>query len=420
MKWRDKMKNVKEIKIEIKDEKWKDILDKAFKKVRKEVKVDGFRKGSVPKDVFMKKVGVEALFKDASDIAVEDAYKEAFESAGIEPVVEPSVNLDHIDEVGATFTFTFIGKPEVKLGDYKNLGIKKDKVKVTKEEIEHEIEHIREHMAEVVIKENGEVVNGNTVVIDFEGEVDGKKLDGGTGANYPLEIGSNTFIPGFEEGLVGMKTGETRVLNLKFPEDYVDELKGKDVKFTVTVKEIKEKVKPEINEEFFEDLGDKEVTSMETFEAKVKKELEEEKEHQAEDKYIDELLHKATDNMEVDVNNEIIDAEVNRMINQYAQEMQMQGVTLDQYLSLTNTKMDDLRTMMKPQAIARIKTRYLLEEVAKVEKVEVTEEECDKETKEAASKYNMKEEEFLSAIGGMESIRYDLMMRKALDIIKGE
>lgn len=412
------MKNVKEVEIEVKGKEWESFLDKAYTKKKKDIKVDGFRKGSVPKDIFIKKVGIEALFMDACDEVIQSKYKDALDEANVELVCEPNVSIEHVDAKSCKVKFTFISKPEVKLGEYKKLGIKRDKVKVTDEEIEHQIEHIREHMAEVVIKENGSVSEGNTAVIDFEGVVDGKKLDGGSGANYPLEIGSHTFIPGFEEGLVGMKVNETKELDLTFPEDYVQDLKGKKVTFTVTVREIKERVKPEINEDFFEDLGIEDVKDLETLKNHVKDELTQQKEHEAEDKYLDELLHKATDNMTVDINNEIIDTEVDRMMKQYEQELSMQGVTLQQYLSLTGGKIEDFKTMLKPQAIARIKTRYLLEEIIKVENITVTKESIKEEIKKVSEQYNMKEEEFLSAIGGEEMVEYDLKMKAALEVIK--
>ena len=412
------MKNVKEVKIEVKGKEWEAALDKAFNKKKKDLKVDGFRKGSVPKDVFIKKVGIEALFMDACDIAMESAYKDAFDKVEMEVVVEPSVSIEKVDKDGVQFKITFIGKPDVKLGKYKKLGVKREKVEVTDHEIEHEIEHLQSHLAEVVIKENGKVCEGNTAVIDFEGFMNGEKFEGGTGANYPLEIGSHTFIPGFEEGLIGMGVGETKDIDLTFPKDYVKEMAGKDVTFKVTVREIKERVMPEINEDFFEDLGIEGVDSLDKLKSHLKKELTETKEKQAEDKYMDELLRKATDELEVDINNEIIESEVNRMINQYSQELQMQGVTFEQYCEFTGTKVEDVKTMMQPQAIARIKVRYLLEEIVKVEKIEVTDEDIDKEIKEAASKYGMKEDEFLSAIGGRELIKYDLEMKKALDIVK--
>ena len=399
------MKNVKEIKIEVKGKEWETALDKAFTKKKKDLRVDGFRKGAVPKEVFLKKVGVEALFMDACDIAMQDAYKNAFEQVDMEVVVEPSVSIEKVDKEGVVFAITFIGKPEVKLGDYKKLGVKREKVKITDEEVEHEIEHLKSHLAEVVIKENGEVCEGNTAIIDFEGYMNG-------------EIGSHTFIPGFEEGVVGMKAGETKDLELTFPEDYVKEMAGKDVTFKVTVREIKERVMPEVNADFFEDLGIEGVDSLDKLKEHLKKELTETKEAQAEDKYLDELLRKATDNMEVDINEEIIEGEVSRMINQYSQELAMQGVTFEQYCQFTGTKVEDVKVMMKPQAIARIKTRYLLEEVAKVEKIEITDEAIKEEIKTVSEKYDMKEEEFLAAIGGEEMVKYDLMMKAALDVVK--
>lgn len=412
------MKNVKTIKITVDGESWQNCLDKAYDKKKKDIKVDGFRKGAVPKDIYIKKVGVEALFMDACDIAINERYESTLKEANVTLACEPTVNIESVDKDSCVIEFTFISKPEVTLGAYTKLGVKREEVKVTKEEIEHEINHMKEHMAEVVIKENGSIEEGNTAVIDFEGFVDGKKLDGGTGANYPLEIGSNTFIPGFESGLIGASVGETRELNLKFPENYTEELKNKDVLFKVTVREIKERVMPEINKDFFEDLGIDGVDSIEKLEEHVKKDLEEHKNHEADDKYVDELLHIATDNMKVEINNEIIDSEIERMINQYRQELQMQGVSLEQYLSMTNTKLEDMKSMMKPQAIARIKTRYLLEAIIEEKKLVATKEEIEKEIKDSCDKYGIEKDEFLRYVGGEEGIKYELEMRKAIDIIK--
>ncbi len=412
------MKNVKTIKITVDGESWQNCLDKAYDKKKKDIKVDGFRKGAVPKDIYIKKVGVEALFMDACDIAINERYESTLKEANVTLACEPTVNIESVDKDSCVIEFTFISKPEVTLGAYTKLGVKREEVKVTKEEIEHEINHMKEHMAEVVIKENGKIEEGNTAVIDFEGFVDGKKLDGGTGANYPLEIGSNTFIPGFESGLIGASVGETRELNLKFPENYTEELKNKDVLFKVTVREIKERVMPEINKDFFEDLGIDGVDSIEKLEEHVKKDLEEHKNHEADDKYVDELLHIATDNMKVEINNEIIDSEIERMINQYRQELQMQGVSLEQYLSMTNTKLEDMKSMMKPQAIARIKTRYLLEAIIDEKKLVATKEEIEKEIKDSCDKYGIEKDEFLRYVGGEEGIKYELEMRKAIDIIK--
>ena len=412
------MKNVKEVKIEVKGKDWLDAIDKAYNKNKKDIKMAGFRKGAVPKEIYIKKAGIESLFADASDIAIEDAYKKALDEFKEELVCEPSVAVESCSKDGITYVFTLISHPEVKLGNYKKLGVKKETVKVTAKEVDEEIEKMRDRMAEKVVKENGEVVVGDTATIDFEGKVDGEVIDGGTGTNYPLEIGSHSFIPGFEEGVVGMKVGEVKVLNLKFPEEYVEALKGKDVEFKVTLNKIETRVKPEINKYFFEDLGIEGVDSVESLKEHVKKQLTDAKTKDVENTYNDEVLHKACDNMKVEINKEIIDSEVDRMIRQYSQELRQQGFTFEQYLQMTGTKLEDVKNMMSEQATARIKVRYLLEAVAKEEKIKVTKEEVKDYIKEQAKKYDIKEEEFTEYVGGEDAIEYDLKLNKALDIIK--
>ncbi len=249
------MKNKKEVEITISGKSWEAALDKAYKKKNREIKIEGFRKGTAPKSIYIKKFGIESLYMDAVDNVMDEAYKKALDEAKITPVVEPIVDISSINENEVKFKFTIISKPDVQLGEYKNLKIKKEKAKVTKEEIDAEIENLKNKLAEIAPKTKGKVEKGNTAVIDFEGTVDGKPLDGGKGENYPLEIGSNAFIPGFEDGLIGMKIGETKELNLKFPEDYVADLKGKDVTFKVTIREIKERIVPDLGEDFYQDLG---------------------------------------------------------------------------------------------------------------------------------------------------------------------
>ena len=277
-------KNVHEITIKIEGKDWEKALDKAFKKKNKEVRIDGFRKGAASKEVFIKKFGIESLFMDAVDASVQDAYKKALEEAKFTPIIEPTVDIKSVTKEGAEFVFTIIERPEVKLGDYKDLKIKKEEAKATKKEVEEEIEKLRDQLAEIIVKEDGKVEERDTAVIDFKGTVDGKVLDGGCGENFPLEIGSHTFIPGFEEGLVGMKTGETKTLDLTFPEDYVEDLKGKAVKFEVTVNEIKTRQLPELNEDFYKDLGFDEMKTKEELEDEVKKTIIARKEAEIEDK----------------------------------------------------------------------------------------------------------------------------------------
>lgn len=414
------MKNVHNVEIKIDGSEWENILDTVFKKKQKEAKVDGFRKGTVPKDIYLKKVGIQSLYADAIDIAMNSAYKKILTEQKLIPECEPKVDIKNINEKEVVFEFTIITKPEIKLGEYKNLGIKKDKITVTKEEIEKEINQLKTKYAEIVVKENGTVEDGNTAVIDFEGKVDGKVLEGGTGKDYPLEIGSNTFIPGFESGLVGMEVGETKDLNLKFPENYTEDLKNKDVVFKVTIKEIKERILPELNEDFYKDLGYDDVKDSKQFEEKIKAELKHRKEHQVEDKYLNDLMEKAISNMKIELNEEIIHDEIHRMIHQYEEQLKMQGLSIEQYLQFTNSRMEDLESQMKPEAENRVKARYLLEEIAVKENIKITEDDAKKEAKDMASRYGMEEAEFLTAFGGLEVVKYDLKMRKAMDILKEE
>lgn len=410
-------KNVHEIEIKL-DKEWKSALDATFKKKNKEAKIDGFRKGAAPKEIYLKKFGIESLYMDAVDACISIAYKKALEDSKLVPVIEPKVDVTGISDSNVIFKFTIITKPEVTLGEYKKLNVKKEKAKVTDEEIKHEIDHLREHLADVVVKENGVVAEGDTAVIDFTGIVDGKEIDGGKGENHPLEIGSHSFIPGFEEGLIGLKSGEEKILELKFPENYVEDLKGKDVTFKVKVNEVKTRVLPDINEDFFKDLGYDDVKTEEELKTKIKEDIKHRKEHQIDDEFVDKLLEKASENMKVDINEEIIDDEVHRMIDQYATQLQMQGMNIDDYYKMTGTKEEDLHKMMAPEAEKRVKYRYLIEGVAELENLKFTEEEIKARAEEMAKQYNVSVEELVKAYGSMDVIEYDLKMHKALEIIK--
>ena len=412
------MKNVKEITIKVEGEEWTSILKETFNKKKKDIKLDGFRKGSVTWDIFVKKIGIPTLFQDAADLVIDKKYPDALKESGIEPVIQPTVDITELSENGITIVFKFISKPEVKLGKYKDLGIKKETAKVTKKEIEEELNSLRDRYADIVVKENGEIVSGNTAVIDFKGVVEGKELEGGSGENYPLEIGSNTFIPGFEEALIGMKVGETKDINLKFPENYVEDLKNKDVTFTVTIKEIKERILPEINEDLFKDLGYEDVKTKEELESKLKEHLLEHKNEDIDNKYLDEVLKKATEDMKVEINDEIIHDEIHRMINQYAEQLKMQGLSIEQYLEFTKTTMEDLEKGMHPEAEMRIKERYLLEAVADEEKIDVTDEEVEEDLERISTMYNIEKDEFVNMIGGTDMVKYDARMRKTLDFLK--
>lgn len=415
------MKNIKEINIKVEGKEWEEALDKAFVKANAKAKIDGFRPGKAPKEVFLKKYGKEALYMDAADIVLDGAYRKVFEdNKDLEIVAQPEIGLKSIDEKGVEFTFKLTLKPEVKLGKYKGLNVKKDSVKVTKEEVEHEIEHLRSHYAENVVKE-GKVENGDIAIIDFEGFKDGKAFDGGKGENYSLTIGSNTFIPGFEDQIIGMAKGEEKDINVTFPEDYHSEdLKGQPVVFKVKVNEIKEVKIPELDKDFFEDLGMEGIDSKESLEAQVKENIKARRDADAENKYIDELLEAAAKNVEVDIPDVMISEEQDRILRQYEENLKMQGLTLEQFYQFTNSDEAALKEQMKDEATKRVTYRLMLEAIAKAEKIEITDEKANEEAETLAKRYQMPVDEFLKAFGGIEMIKYDLEMRGAIDVLKSE
>lgn len=397
---------------------WDKALDNSFEKNVKKVKVDGFRQGKCPRNVFEKKFGKESLYNDAIDSLLPTLYSEVLKDNNLEPVVQPSINIKNIDDNGVEIEFTIITAPVVKINKYKGLIVKKENIKVTKEEIDSEINRLRQQYAEIEIKD-GKVENGDTVVIDFEGFKNDVPFEGGKGENYPLEIGSKTFIPGFEEALIGLKDGDTKDINLKFPEDYPsEELKGQDVVFKVKVHEVKTRVLPEINEEFFDDLGLENVNNIEDLEKHVKNDLKEKKEKNAENKFIDDLLEAVSKETEIDIPEELIHDEIHRILDMYNQRLQMQGLNLNQYLEFTKKSMEDIEKETEPEAKRNVTYRYMIEEISKLENIEISEEELNKEIENMAIKYNMTKEELIKAFGGKDMISYDLKMRKTIEFLK--
>jgi len=414
-------KNIKEITVKIEGKEWEEALNKAYEKASKKVKIDGFRQGHAPKELFLKKYGKSSLYMDAADLCLEQAYVKAFEDQkDVRIVAEPDIALSDVNDEGIEFKFTLTLRPEVKLGKYKGLGIKKEKVEVTKEEVEHAIGHMRERYAENVLKE-GAVSNGDIVVIDFEGFKDGVAFEGGKAENYSLTIGSETFIPGFEEQLIGMKSGEVKEINVTFPEDYHSEdLKGAPVVFKVTLHEVKEVKVPEINDEFFEDLGMEGIDTLEKLEAQVKENILTHKEADADNKYVDDLLEAAAKNVTIDIPDVMVEEEKKRMIKQYEENLKMQGITLEQFYQFTNSDEQALKDQMHEEAVKRITFRLMLEEIATAENIKITEEQAEEEATKLAEKYQMKKDEFLKLFGGLDMVKYDLEMRAAMDALKSE
>ena len=405
-----------EFDLVVKGKEWQGLQDEAFEKVNKSAKIDGFRPGKAPRSMYEKKYGKQDILFEAADMAVKKEYDRLLTKEKLMPVIEPKVDLVKCDDKELEVKFIFVLEPKVELGKYTNLGVKHDKITVTKDEIEHRIHHLLEDYAEIVAKD-GKVENGDTAIIDFKGLKDGVAFDGGTAENYSLVIGSNTFIPGFEEAVIGMKKGEEKDIELTFPKDYMsDELKGQKVVFKVKVNEIKTRIVPKLDKDFFEDLGMENVNTKEELEKEIKGEIEHQKEHEEEHAYEEKCLEKAAENMKADICQELIDDEVEHMYNEFMQRMAMQGVSEEMYYQYTKSKKEDITSQMKNDALKRLKYRYLLKAIIDAEKIKVTDKETKARVKEMSEMYKVDEETILKEVS-MDNIKFDLMYQKALDVV---
>lgn len=412
------MKNIHEIEIKLEGKEWEIALDKAFKSEVQKANVPGFRKGKVPKEVYLKKYGVESLFYTAINGELNTLYLKVLKDNKLEPIMDPNVDVVEVDEKKLIVKFTITTKPEVKIKKYKGLGVKKETVKVTKDEINTEIDNLRARFAELIIKD-GKIESGDIAVIDFEGFLGKKAFEGGKGENYSLTIGSNTFIPGFEDQLIGHKAGDEVDVNVTFPEDYQsEELKGKKALFKVKIHEVKTKELPKLDEDFFLDLEMEGVNSEEKLKEVVEEQIKARKTYDIENKYVDDLLAEVAKNTEVEIPNELVEEEIDRMMHEYAHNLKHQGLTLEMFYKFTNSDEQALREQMRNDATTRVKYRFMLEEIASLENVKVTDKEVSAEADKLAKQYNTTKEEFLSHFGGEESLKYDMTMQKVIDIIK--
>ncbi|PRP52642.1 trigger factor [Bacillus halotolerans] len=418
VKWEKQEGNEGVLTVEVDAETFKTALDDAFKKVVKQVSIPGFRKGKIPRGLFEQRFGVEALYQDALDILLPVEYPKAVEEAGIEPVDRPEIDVEKIEKgESLIFTAKVTVKPEVKLGEYKGLGVEKDDTAVTDEDVQNELKALQERQAELVVKEEGAVEEGNTVVLDFEGFVDGEAFEGGKAENYSLEVGSGSFIPGFEDQLVGLEAGAEKDVEVTFPEEYhAEDLAGKPAVFKVKIHEIKAKELPELDDEFAKDI-DEEVETLVELTEKTKKRLEEAKENEADAKLREELVLKASENAEIDVPQAMIDTELDRMLKEFEQRLQMQGMNLELYTQFSGQDEAALKEQMKEDAAKRVKSNLTLEAIAKAENLEVTDEEVDAELSKMAEAYNMPVENIKQAIGSTDAMKEDLKVRKAIDFL---
>lgn len=412
------MKEKYDVKLEGKE--WKDCLKHAFDKKKKDIKMDGFRKGQVPYDVYVKKTGVEALYMDAVDIAVDVLYAKLLkDEKTIIPVATPGIDIKNINHDEIEIEFTLVSAPKVELGKHTKLGIKKEEVVVTDSQIEHELHHLQEQFVEVKELDDDAVIKeGNVAVIDFEGFKEGKAFKGGKGEDYSLEIGSHTFIPGFEEALVGLKKGDTKDVNVTFPENYHSEdLKGQPVIFKVTVKAVKERVLPEFNKEFFEDLNVGGVESLEDLKKYIKENMTAERSKQIEDEYLFKCLDEVVKNSKFDIPEEMTEDETNRLVREFSEKLSYQGLKLEDYLKYINSNINDFKATLKDEANKRVGYRLIMDAIIENEKIEVSDEELESELKKTSEQYKMSVEDFLKEIGNKELFKYDLLMRKAMEIV---
>lgn len=416
-KWEKQEGNEGVLTFEVSAEEFDKGLDKAFDKVKKTVQVPGFRKGKIPRKLFESRFGVESLYQDAIDFVLPEAYGNAIEETGIEPVDQPSIDVGEIEQGNPlVFTATVTVKPEVELGEYKNLEVDEQSTEVTDEEVNEALEQLREQQAELIVKEDGAVEEGNTVVIDFEGFLDGEAFDGGKGENYSLEIGSNQFIPGFEEQLVGKKAGEETVVTVTFPEDYHEEsLAGKETTFNVTIHEIKEKEVPELDDDFAQD---QDVDTLDELKAKTKEDLKAHKEQDATNAKKDQIIEQATENASVDIPQAMIDTEVEQMVKEFEQRLQAQGMTLEMFSQFSGQSEEDVKEQMKENADQRVKMNLVIEAISKAENIEVSEEDINAELEEMAKMYNTDAEQLKQMLGNNFSmLEDDLKVKRTIDFL---
>lgn len=417
--WEKKEGNEGVLTVTVPAEKVDKALDQAFKKVVKQINVPGFRKGKVPRQIFEQRFGVEALYQDAVDILLPEAYGEAIDETGINPVAQPEVSVTQIEK-GKDFIFdaTVTVEPEVKLGDYKGLEIEKQDTELTDDELQESIDHSLGHLAEMVVKEDGAVENGNTVNIDFTGSVDGEEFEGGQTEGYDLEVGSGSFIPGFEEQLEGMKTGEEKDVVVTFPEEYhAEELAGKEANFKTKVNEIKYKDVPELNDEIANEL-DSNAETVDEYKENLRKRLSEQKATEAENTEKEEAINKATENTTIDIPEAMVNTELDRMIQEFGQRIQQQGLDLQTYYQISGQNEDQLREQMKDDAEQRVKTNLTLTAIADAENVEVSDEDIDKELEKMSEQFNISVEDIKSTLGNTDIVKNDVRIQKVIDLLR--
>ena len=412
-------KNMAKLTIEVPASDLEKALQSAYKKQKNKISLPGFRKGKVPRQMIEKMYGAEIFFDDAANEIIPKAYADAYDECELEIVSRPEINIVQIEK-GKAFIFTaeVATKPEVTLGEYKGLEVDKVSTRVTQKEVEAKIEEEAEKNARTVTVEDRAVQDGDEVILDFEGFVDGEAFEGGKGENYPLTIGSGSFIPGFEEQLVGAEAEKEVEVKVTFPEDYhAEELKGKEAVFKCTVHEIKAKELPEIDDEFAAEVS--EFDTLDEYKADVKAKIKEQKATDGKRKQEDQAVEQAIKNASYEIPDAMVDTQISQMANDFAQRIQSQGLTMEQYYQFTGMTEEKMNEEFKPQAVKRIETRLVLEAIAKAENIEISDEKLDEEIAKMAEAYKMEADKLKEFMGDAEKkqMKEDMAVQEAVTFL---
>ena len=409
-------KNMVTVTVEVGKDEFAPAIEKAYKKQVKQMKIPGFRPGHAPRKVIEGMYGVEIFFDEAMNFAFPEAYQAALEEAKLEPVEHPQVEVTEVSADGFTFKATFANYPEVKLGEYKGLSAEKPSVEVGDEDVDKKLQQMRERNARLVSVER-EAQNGDTAVRDFEGKKDGVPFDGGKGESYPLELGSGSFIPGFEEQIVGMKAGDEKDIDVTFPEDYqAEELAGKPVVFSIKLHEVKAKDMPELDDEFAKDVS--EFDTLEELKADLRKKEEESREASAKQAFENNLMELVAANMECDIPEAMVENQARRVVDDYKMQVQSQGMRFADYLQMTGMKESDLLDSAKEPALRQLRGSLALEAIIKAENIEATEEEVDAEMQKMADQYGLSLEDvkkYLRSADVEEQIKREKALKLVVD-----
>jgi trigger factor len=412
-------KNMAKLTIEVSAEEFDNAVEKVYLKQKNRINIPGFRKGKAPRKMIEKMYGAGIFYEDAANSIIPDAYEDAAKESGLEIVSQPDISVTQI-EAGKPFIFAakVAVKPEVTLGDYKGIEVGKVITEVTEEDLQAELDKIREQQSRVVSVEDKAAENGDIVVIDFEGFQDGVAFEGGKGEDYPLTLGSHSFIDTFEDQLIGKKAGDEAEVNVTFPEEYQEEsLAGKPATFQVKVKEVKVKELPELDDDFAQDVS--EFDTLEEYKEDVKKQLLERREKTARDAKEDAVIEKIIENAQMEIPEAMVRTQMNQMANDFAQRIQSQGISMEQYFQFTGLDNAKFGEQIRPQALKRIQSRLVLEAIAKAENIEVSEDELNKEIENMAATYQMETDKVREMIGDeyKESMKLDIAVQKAIDLV---